>query len=68
MMIMSCYNLSKNTEFSQLLKGLKDKEESKEKESKEKEETPAPESRKKTKELKEQADILAPDIITNTPT
>lgn len=37
MMIMSCYNLSKNTEFSQLLKGLKDNE-SKEQESKDKEE------------------------------
>ena len=35
---------------------------------KEKEETPAPVSRKKAREPKEQADISAPDVITDTST
>ncbi len=38
------------------------------KDSKEKEETPAPESKKKAREPKEQANISAPDIIAHTPT
>ncbi len=38
------------------------------KKTKEKEETLAPESKKKAREPKEQADISAPDVIANTPT
>ena len=50
--------------YAKLAKNAKQKA----KDSKEKEETPAPESMKKAREPKEQADISTPDIIANTPT
>ncbi len=51
-------------EYAKLAKSAKQKA----KDLKDKEETLDPESKKKAKEPKKQADILAPDIITDTPT
>ena len=48
-------------EYAKLAKSAKQKA----KDLKDKEETPAPEGKKKAREPKEQADILAPDVIAN---
>ena len=49
------------SEYAKLAKNAKQKV----KEAQEKEETPAPEGKKKARELKEQAGISAPDVISS---